>query len=43
MLPVHGADKEGVYGFRTIDDCRAFINASKRFKKRPSSAGNIGP
>lgn len=33
ILPVHGADKEGVYGFRTIDDCRAFINASKRFKK----------
>lgn len=33
ILPVHGADKEGVYGFRTIDDCRALIKASKRFEK----------
>lgn len=31
ILPVPGADKEGVYGFRTIEDCRAFIDASKRF------------
>ncbi|OMI27223.1 nitrite reductase large subunit [Bacillus haynesii] len=41
ILPVHGADKEGVYGFRTIDDCRAFIKASKRFEKAAVIGGGI--
>ncbi|WHX87226.1 nitrite reductase large subunit NirB [Bacillus paralicheniformis] len=41
ILPVHGADKEGVYGFRTIDDCRALIKASKRFEKAAVIGGGI--
>lgn len=41
ILPVPGADKEGVYGFRTIEDCRAFIDASKRFHQAAVIGGGI--
>nr|WGD73323.1 FAD-dependent oxidoreductase [Bacillus subtilis] len=26
ILPIPGADKKGVYGFRTIEDCQALMN-----------------
>ncbi|WP_077735708.1 nitrite reductase large subunit NirB [Bacillus sonorensis] len=41
ILPVPGADKEGVYGFRTIEDCRAFIDASRRYQKAAVIGGGI--
>ncbi|MFT0803073.1 nitrite reductase large subunit NirB [Bacillus swezeyi] len=41
ILPIRGADKEGVYGFRTIEDCRAFMNASRRFRKAAVIGGGI--
>ena len=33
ILPIPGADKEGVYGFRTIEDCQSLINAAGRYQK----------
>lgn len=41
ILPVPGADKEGVYGFRTIEDCRAFIDAAGRYRKAAVIGGGI--
>jgi nitrite reductase (NADH) large subunit len=33
ILPVPGADKEGVIAFRNIEDCEAMIEAAKQYKK----------
>lgn len=33
ILPIPGADKKGVYGFRTIEDCQALINMAQHFQK----------
>ncbi|WCK55264.1 nitrite reductase large subunit NirB [Aneurinibacillus sp. Ricciae_BoGa-3] len=33
VLPVPGADKEGVIAFRNIEDCEAMIKAAKQYKK----------
>ncbi|MCY7917313.1 nitrite reductase large subunit NirB [Bacillus vallismortis] len=33
ILPIPGADKEGVYGFRTIEDCQALMNMSEYNQK----------
>ncbi|KAF1678804.1 nitrite reductase large subunit NirB [Bacillus sp. SKDU12] len=33
ILPVPGADKEGVFGFRTIEDCQALISMAKPNRK----------
>ncbi|KUP32306.1 nitrite reductase large subunit NirB [Bacillus halotolerans] len=33
ILPIPGTDKEGVYGFRTIEDCQAFISMAERYQK----------
>jgi nitrite reductase (NADH) large subunit len=33
MLPLPGADKEGVIAFRDIQDCETMIETSKKFKK----------
>lgn len=33
ILPIPGANKEGVYGFRTIEDCQALISAAGRYQK----------
>ncbi|WP_336805648.1 assimilatory nitrate reductase electron transfer subunit NasB [Bacillus subtilis] len=33
ILPIPGADKEGVYGFRTIEDCQALMNMAQHFQK----------
>ncbi|NLS42931.1 NAD(P)/FAD-dependent oxidoreductase [Bacillus subtilis] len=33
ILPIPGADKEGVYGFRTIEDCQALMKMAQHFQK----------
>ncbi|PTU26794.1 nitrite reductase large subunit [Bacillus subtilis] len=33
ILPIPGADKEGVYGFRTIEDCQALMEMAERYQK----------
>lgn len=33
ILPIPGADKEGVYGFRTIEDCQALMSMAKHYQK----------
>ncbi|PKJ58174.1 nitrite reductase large subunit [Bacillus sp. SN32] len=33
ILPIPGADKKGVYGFRTIEDCQALMNMAQHFQK----------
>lgn len=33
ILPIPGADKEGVYGFRTIEDCQALMSMAKHNQK----------
>lgn len=33
ILPIPGAEKEGVCGFRTIEDCQSLINAAGRYQK----------
>ncbi|QAV82890.1 assimilatory nitrate reductase electron transfer subunit NasB [Bacillus subtilis] len=33
ILPIPGADKKGVYGFRTIEDCQALMRMAQHFQK----------
>ncbi|MEC0678559.1 nitrite reductase large subunit NirB [Bacillus inaquosorum] len=33
ILPIPGADKEGVYGFRTIEDCQALMIMAEHYQK----------
>ncbi|MGQ9010398.1 nitrite reductase large subunit NirB [Bacillus stercoris] len=33
ILPIPGADKEGVYGFRTIEDCQALMSMAEHYQK----------
>ncbi|MEC1550492.1 nitrite reductase large subunit NirB [Bacillus rugosus] len=33
ILPIPGADKEGVYGFRTIEDCQALMGMAEHYQK----------
>ncbi|WP_339191936.1 nitrite reductase large subunit NirB [Bacillus sp. FSL K6-1003] len=33
ILPIPGTDKEGVYGFRTIEDCQAIISMAEHYQK----------
>jgi nitrite reductase (NADH) large subunit len=41
ILPVPGADKEGVIAFRDIKDCEAMIEASKSYKKAVVIGGGL--
>ncbi len=41
MLPLPGADKEGVKAFRNIKDCEEMIEYSKRYKKAAVIGGGL--
>ncbi|PPA71001.1 nitrite reductase large subunit NirB [Jeotgalibacillus proteolyticus] len=41
ILPVKGADKEGVISFRTVEDCREMTSVAKRFKKAAVIGGGV--
>jgi nitrite reductase (NADH) large subunit len=41
MLPLSGADKEGVIAFRDIKDCQAMIEASKSYKNAVVIGGGL--
>ncbi|MFC0215719.1 nitrite reductase large subunit NirB [Paenibacillus chartarius] len=41
MLPLPGADKDGVIAFRDIKDCEAMIAASKQYKKAVVIGGGL--
>ncbi|XEC95747.1 nitrite reductase large subunit NirB [Paenibacillus tarimensis] len=41
MLPLPGADKEGVIAFRDIQDCETMIDASKKYKKAVVIGGGL--
>ncbi|MBP3950825.1 nitrite reductase large subunit NirB [Bacillus suaedae] len=41
ILPVKGADKIGVIGFRDINDCEMMIKASKHYKKAVVIGGGL--
>ncbi len=41
MLPLPGADKEGVMGFRTIGDCEMMKDASQKYKKAIVIGGGL--
>ncbi|MFC0212681.1 nitrite reductase large subunit NirB [Paenibacillus chartarius] len=41
MLPLPGADKEGVMAYRTIGDCERMIDASKTYKKAVVIGGGL--
>ncbi|MFD0672523.1 nitrite reductase large subunit NirB [Cohnella sp. GCM10027633] len=41
MLPLPGADKEGVIAFRDIKDCNAMIETSKKYKKAIVIGGGL--
>jgi nitrite reductase (NADH) large subunit len=41
MLPIPGADKEGVIAFRDIRDCEMMIDASKTYKKAAVIGGGL--
>ncbi|CAG7621678.1 Nitrite reductase [NAD(P)H] [Paenibacillus solanacearum] len=41
MLPLPGADKEGVMAYRTIRDCEQMIDASRRYKKAVVIGGGL--
>lgn len=41
MLPLPGADKEGVMAYRTIDDCEKMIAAAKTYKKAVVIGGGL--
>ncbi|MFC0215722.1 nitrite reductase large subunit NirB [Paenibacillus chartarius] len=41
MLPLPGADKEGVMAYRTIRDCEQMIEASKTYKKAVVIGGGL--
>jgi nitrite reductase (NADH) large subunit len=41
ILPLPGADKEGVIGFRDIKDCETMLEASKKYKKAVVIGGGL--
>lgn len=41
MLPLPGADKEGVIAFRTIEDCQKMIDTAKEYKKAVVIGGGL--
>jgi len=41
IIPLPGHDKEGVVVFRTINDCKAMIDASKKFKRAAVIGGGL--
>jgi nitrite reductase (NADH) large subunit len=41
MLPLPGADKEGVIAFRDINDCETMLTASKQYKKAVVIGGGL--
>lgn len=41
MLPISGVDKEGVVGFRTIEDCDRMMEAAARYKKAAVIGGGL--
>lgn len=41
MLPLPGADKEGVIAFRNISDCKLMIEAAKSYKKAVVIGGGL--
>ncbi|MDF2671122.1 MAG: nitrite reductase, partial [Paenibacillus sp.] len=41
MLPLPGADKEGVIAYRTIQDCQKMIEAAKTYKKAVVIGGGL--
>ncbi|MDQ6597551.1 NAD(P)/FAD-dependent oxidoreductase [Bacillus salipaludis] len=41
LLPITGADKDGVFTFRTIEDCKRIIEASKHYKKAAVIGGGV--
>lgn len=41
ILPIPGADKQGVIGFRDIADCETMIEASRRVKKAAVIGGGL--
>ncbi|MBQ4900458.1 nitrite reductase large subunit NirB [Paenibacillus sp. Marseille-P2973] len=41
ILPIPGADKEGVIGFRDIQDCNRMMEASKKYKKAAVIGGGL--
>ncbi|WP_078409966.1 nitrite reductase large subunit NirB [Priestia abyssalis] len=41
LLPLPGADKEGVIAFRTIEDCQKMIETSKEYKKAVVIGGGL--
>lgn len=41
IIPLPGHDKEGVVVFRTIDDCKAMIEASKNYKRAAVIGGGV--
>ena len=41
ILPIPGADKEGVIGFRDINDCETMIKDSKQYKKAVVIGGGL--
>ena len=41
VLPIPGADKEGVVNFRTIEDCHKIIEISEKYKKAAVIGGGL--
>ncbi len=41
VLPIPGADKEGVVSFRTIEDCQKIVNLSNHYKKAVVIGGGL--
>ncbi|MDQ0256193.1 nitrite reductase (NADH) large subunit [Evansella vedderi] len=41
MLPIPGAEKEGVIAFRNIEDCESMINASNNYKRAVVIGGGL--
>ncbi|ADC49157.1 NasB nitrate/nitrite reduction [Alkalihalophilus pseudofirmus OF4] len=41
ILPVPGAEKEGVHTFRTIEDCTQMMESAKRYKKAVVIGGGV--
>lgn len=41
MLPLPGADKEGVIAFRDMEDCEAMIDASRTYRKAAVIGGGL--
>lgn len=41
MLPLPGADKEGVIAFRDINDCETMIEAAKKYKRAVVIGGGL--